>query len=69
MNDDREQKVRERAYALWEAEGSEHGKHEDHWKQAEAEFGSGGDADVPLQQAPAEGGDDAAERLPGSPKL
>ncbi|WP_245593626.1 DJ-1/PfpI family protein [Azospirillum halopraeferens] len=29
-----EQRVRERAYAIWEAEGRPHGHHEDHWARA-----------------------------------
>ena len=33
--DDREQRQRERAYQLWEAEGRQHGAHEDHWQRAE----------------------------------
>lgn len=70
MSDDREQQVRERAYALWEADGGEHGRHEEHWSRAEHEIGPGGDEDgvnAPTQPEPAEGGDDAGERLPGSP--
>ena len=31
--------VRARAYQLWEESGGEHGKHEEHWRQAEAECG------------------------------
>lgn len=33
----------ERAYALWEAEGKPHGRHLDHWCQAEAEATASGD--------------------------
>jgi hypothetical protein len=36
---DREQRIREHAYSLWEAEGGIHGRHEDHWHQAEREIG------------------------------
>lgn len=81
---DRDQQVRERAYALWEQGGGEHGRHEEHWTQAEQEVDS-----APTQVEPAEGGDGSggddagagsapaqvapAEgeddgRLPGSPK-
>lgn len=38
MSDDREHKVRERAYALWETEGRPSGRHEDHWHRANSEF-------------------------------
>ena len=31
---DREDKIRERAYSIWEAEGYPHGRAEDHWHRA-----------------------------------
>jgi hypothetical protein len=34
---DRDQKIRERAYALWESEGRGEGGHLDHWHRAEVE--------------------------------
>jgi hypothetical protein len=40
MSDDqeaRQQRIRERAYALWEAEGRQEGTHEDHWHRARQE--------------------------------
>lgn len=39
MNDDRNRRVQDRAYALWEQEGRPHGRHEEHWRQAEQEAG------------------------------
>ncbi|WP_218014090.1 DUF2934 domain-containing protein [Rubellimicrobium roseum] len=39
MTDDREQRIRERAHALWEAEGRPEGRHEHHWRQASQEVG------------------------------
>jgi len=36
----REQKIRDRAYALWEAEGRPHGREHQHWLTAEREIGS-----------------------------
>lgn len=33
--DDRDQKVREYAYKIWEDEGRPDGNHEDHWRRAE----------------------------------
>ena len=68
MTDDREQKVRERAYSLWEQEGGEHGRHEEHWQRAEAELG---DEDSPIetpQDEPAEGGEGTPAPEPGSPQ-
>ena len=34
---DDKQRIRERAYELWEREGRPHGRHMDHWVQAERE--------------------------------
>lgn len=40
---DDKQRIRERAYELWEREGRPHGRHVDHWMQAEQEAqGRGG---------------------------
>ncbi|MFC7552960.1 DUF2934 domain-containing protein [Pseudoroseomonas wenyumeiae] len=41
MSDDREareQRIRERAYALWEAGGRQEGAHEEHWHRARQEI-------------------------------
>ena len=35
--DDRESKIRERAYRIWQQEGSAEGRSHDHWHQAEKE--------------------------------
>jgi hypothetical protein len=40
MTGQREQAIRERAYAIWEQEGRPNGKDLDHWLHAEAEIGS-----------------------------
>src|SRR5438132_5584124 len=40
MTGQREQAIRERAYAIWEQEGHPNGKDLDHWLYAEAEIGS-----------------------------
>jgi hypothetical protein len=37
---DREQAIRERAYAIWEEEGRPEGQHLRHWFRAEAEINS-----------------------------
>ncbi|WP_210530475.1 DUF2934 domain-containing protein [Rubellimicrobium arenae] len=39
MTDDRESRIRARAYAIWEQEGRPHGRHEDHWNQASQDVG------------------------------
>ena len=39
MPEEREQAIRERAYAIWEREGCPEGRSLAHWPQAEAEIG------------------------------
>ena len=41
MTDDREDRIRKRAYELWQQEGSPEGKPDDHWLQAEREIDHG----------------------------
>ncbi|TPK89469.1 DUF2934 domain-containing protein [Mesorhizobium sp. B2-4-17] len=38
MSDDRNDRIRERAYQIWQREGGVHGDHERHWHQAEMEI-------------------------------
>ncbi|RWM05303.1 MAG: DUF2934 domain-containing protein [Mesorhizobium sp.] len=38
MDDDRIEKIRQRAYEIWQREGGIHGDHERHWHQAEMEI-------------------------------
>jgi hypothetical protein len=38
MRSDREERIRQRAYAIWQSEGHRHGRHEDHWHRAEREI-------------------------------
>ena len=38
MDQDREERVRARAYEIWEREGRQEGSHEAHWQQAEREL-------------------------------
>ena len=38
MRSDREERIKQRAYAIWQSEGHTHGKHEDHWHRAEREI-------------------------------
>jgi len=37
MIDDRDKKIRERAYRIWQDEGEPHGKDVEHWHRARAE--------------------------------
>ena len=42
---DLEERIRQRAYEIWRAEGAPHGRDQDHWDQARRELTSaGGDA-------------------------
>ena len=47
MPNERQNKIRERAYQIWEREGRQHGRAEDHWSQAERELAEGQDAAPP----------------------
>jgi len=38
MSDDRDDKIRNRAYEIWQREGGAHGDHERHWHRAEMEI-------------------------------
>ena len=38
MRSNREERVKQRAYELWQTEGHGHGRHEDHWHRAEREI-------------------------------
>ncbi len=50
MSPDREEKIRQRAYELWEAEGRPEGRQAEHWQRAareiEAEEGGGAGVDA-----------------------
>ncbi|MFC6447516.1 DUF2934 domain-containing protein [Shinella zoogloeoides] len=41
MAQDREDRIRKRAYQLWQQEGSPQGRPDDHWLQAEREIDHG----------------------------
>jgi hypothetical protein len=56
MRSDREERIKQRAYALWQSEGHRHGRHEDHWHRAEREI------------AAEEAGPGAAPRRAGRPR-
>ena len=38
MQSDRQQRISERAYLIWVAEGRAHGRHDEHWQRAEREI-------------------------------
>ena len=45
MDADREQRIKERAYHIWQQEGCPEGREKEHWHQAMRELGSAGDRD------------------------
>ena len=60
MRSDREERIKERAYAIWLAEGRVHGKHQDHWHRAEREIAAeeaGGTARRPSRARTAAAGE------------
>src|SRR5689334_12089519 len=38
MADDRDQRIRDRAYQIWEREGRPEGRHDEHWRRAAEEI-------------------------------
>jgi hypothetical protein len=61
MDSDLEQRIRERAYEIWENEGCPEGRTDEHWQQACAEYSEalaevqssdGGGIGVPVQTQP-----------------
>ncbi len=44
MGDDREARIRERAYQIWEEEGQPEGRGNEHWAQAEREISEAPDS-------------------------
>jgi hypothetical protein len=73
MQDDKQDRIRERAHALWEEEGRPEGRHADHWIQAEHEASSAGrqpvaapESTTPPQAAALSPGDDAPPGTPGT---
>ena len=61
MGDDRQEKIRKRAYEIWENEGRPHGRDDFHWKQAVSEAEESGAA--PVAEPGMEAGSSAA--VPG----
>lgn len=74
MQENRTEKIRQRAYAIWEAEGHPQGRDMDHWRQAEREL-DGGDGKVTMPATgemamPATGGTiSSVPKTAGRPKI
>ncbi|MER8870591.1 DUF2934 domain-containing protein [Mesorhizobium sp. M0814] len=56
MDDDRHEKIRQRAYEIWVREGRPHGAHERHWQQAKHELDLNDATTVPADDGAAEHG-------------
>lgn len=57
-NEEKEQRIRERAYQIWLDEGQPDGRDKDHWEQAKTEINAqsgeseSGDGEVPQGEPP-----------------
>jgi Protein of unknown function (DUF2934) len=64
----RRRRIEQRAYALWEAEGHPHGRHEEHWRRAageiEAEDTAGGTTRRAPRQVARRGAEKSEHRSP-----
>ncbi|TIN27426.1 MAG: DUF2934 domain-containing protein [Mesorhizobium sp.] len=63
MSDDRDDRIRERAYHIWEREGRMQGDPERHWHQAEAEIDREAALPLTADDAPPETGEIASSDL------
>src|SRR5713226_4080522 len=63
MQSDRQERISERAYQIWVAEGRVHGKHHEHWQRAEREI-----AEEELRVAAALAKRATARARPATPK-
>ena len=52
MNSEKQRRIKERAYALWEAEGQLHGRHEEHWHRAAREIEAEETASPTVKRSP-----------------
>lgn len=52
MSNEREDRIRNRAYELWQQQGAPEGRPDDHWYQAEREIDKGGDGEVQPDDVP-----------------
>ncbi|MGR3908971.1 DUF2934 domain-containing protein [Burkholderia sp. SR8] len=64
MNEDRETQIRERAYRLWQADGSPEGRADEYWRQAEQQLDAEGGSAAGGATGSAEDSDEPAADLP-----
>jgi len=58
--DDKEQRIRDRAYQIWKAEGQPEGREAEHWERARREL----DESAAAQSGKGDAADDAAGKAP-----
>lgn len=54
MNEDREERIRQRAYRLWQEEGSPEGRADEYWSRAQAQIDAEGDDEGTAPAAPSD---------------
>ena len=62
---DWQERIRQRAQAIWEREGRPEGRHEDHWREAEKEIAA---EDFRCRPSPAENDGEQAKEGEGRPE-
>ena len=67
MSDERDERVRQRAYDIWEREGQPSGRERDHWDQARREIDQEEQGRT-APKAPAGGGNEAPKKAVGKPR-
>jgi hypothetical protein len=55
MDSEKYKRIERRAYAVWEAEGQPHGKHEEHWQLAAREIEAEEGSSIPEKRKPKRG--------------
>ena len=71
MDSDKEEKIRRRAYEIWEAEGKPEGREQEHWERAAREIEqetseTGGGSTEPPEEAGLSSGLQPGGTLPGA---
>ena len=61
MSDDRERKIRERAYETWQKEGEPHGRDVEHWHRAAGEVDEHGASEADARPDASPSGESAPE--------
>jgi hypothetical protein len=68
MGIDREERIRHRAYSIWEERGRPHGEDSSHWQQASDEYENAGLGAIAVPDDISVLGEDDPRRTPGKRK-